>query len=896
MGGSSREREISFAGGRTVFDNLDRSLFTPIPIFIDAFHTLVKLAWKNLYKGTIRDFFPVPSLLPPSPFPIPLYIEQIEPLTSEDYQRHLREIGEPLTLEEIGKEIDFAFLTLHGPYGEDGTIQGALEWLKIPYSGTGIFGSAFGIDKIKQRHLLELAGFATPPYRTYSITSLIEETEAVVAEVQTTIGFPCVVKNPVQGSSIGVHVARDEKELMTAIQKAAFFLPFQLEQWHRWNEQEKWQWLAEVSNLQKGVGFPLQVSFSEKTLLIKDPKQLYTCFNQWKAGKAILLALDHPQQILIERYIAGDEFSAIVMEAPNGEVVCLPPTRIVKEEFVYDYDSKYLPGFVRKETPIRLPDAQLQLLMDSAIHLFKTFHFNVYARIDGILEHETGKIYFNDPNTTSGMLPGSFFFHQASEVGIDPKSLLTYIIYKSMDRFPIQQSRQSLQIALQQTKFQPKKARIGVFLGGYSSERHISVESGRNVYQKLVSSGEYEVIPIFVLKNAYLDRKKRDELSEEEKQRGYSFWEIPIHLLLKENADDIAESIVNPKPVQAVWQKVQEDFAPIRELLNREMVREARRIPFSDLPNRIDFAFIALHGRPGEDGDMQSLFDQLRIPYNGSDTHVARLTLDKYQTGEFLRRHGFVVPREKLLTKEEYEKDPHAFLTTIEQTFPYPFVIKPNDEGCSTGVKIIHYQTELRDYLQVAFRDTEGIPRDLYPIVRTYDLRLLPPLEEILIQEWIRPRENERLVEITVGVITKFTEDWKLEYEVFIPSETVAGKSILSLEEKFLAGEGQNITPARFHTDPAINQFYIQKVQEQIQQIAKTLELYGYARIDAFVRIPSDTKQDPVVIFIEVNTLPGLTPATVLFHQAAEAGYTPLHFLLHIIQMGFQKHRIALEK
>ena len=67
FGGPSREREISFAGGRTVYDNLNQSLFTPVPIFVDSHRNWVLLDWEYVYKGSIRDFYPPVESLPPSP-------------------------------------------------------------------------------------------------------------------------------------------------------------------------------------------------------------------------------------------------------------------------------------------------------------------------------------------------------------------------------------------------------------------------------------------------------------------------------------------------------------------------------------------------------------------------------------------------------------------------------------------------------------------------------------------------------------------------------------------------------------------------------------------------------------------------------------------------------------
>ncbi|MGL5889882.1 MAG: D-alanine--D-alanine ligase family protein, partial [Bacteroidia bacterium] len=67
FGGTSREREISFAGGRTVYDNLDKALFEPVPLFVDSFGQFVLLDWQYVYKGSVRDFYPPVDLIPESP-------------------------------------------------------------------------------------------------------------------------------------------------------------------------------------------------------------------------------------------------------------------------------------------------------------------------------------------------------------------------------------------------------------------------------------------------------------------------------------------------------------------------------------------------------------------------------------------------------------------------------------------------------------------------------------------------------------------------------------------------------------------------------------------------------------------------------------------------------------
>jgi D-alanine-D-alanine ligase len=130
-------------------------------------------------------------------------------------------------------------------------------------------------------------------------------------------------------------------------------------------------------------------------------------------------------------------------------------------------------------------------------------------------------------------------------------------------------------------------------------------------------------------------------------------------------------------------------------------------------------------------------------------------------------------------------------------------------------------------------------------------------------------------------------ENGTTSYEVFEPSESLAGKGILSLEEKFLAGEGQNITPARFSTNPIERDQISHQVKLVFEQVARILQVRGYCRIDAFVRIFEHTSGPEVEVWIiEVNSLPGMTPATCIFHQSALQGYKPDEFIQQILVEG----------
>ncbi|MFH1983903.1 MAG: D-alanine--D-alanine ligase [Pseudomonadota bacterium] len=158
-GGISSEREVSINSGNQVYETLDKE------------------------KYTIRRYDP-----------------------KTDLSRLVAEAG----------DIDFALIILHGPFGEDGTVQGMLDLLGIPYQGAGVLGSAVAMNKLTSKRLYEKAGIPTPAYIVTDARRPV--TAGMVAE---TIGFPVVVKPAQCGSSIGLSIVRDAGALAEAL-KAGF--------------------------------------------------------------------------------------------------------------------------------------------------------------------------------------------------------------------------------------------------------------------------------------------------------------------------------------------------------------------------------------------------------------------------------------------------------------------------------------------------------------------------------------------------------------------------------------------------------------------------------------------------------------------------------------------------
>ncbi|MHB9148049.1 MAG: D-alanine--D-alanine ligase family protein [Candidatus Amoebophilus sp.] len=418
--------------------------------------------------------------------------------------------------------------------------------------------------------------------------------------------------------------------------------------------------------------------------------------------------------------------------------------------------------------------------------------------------------------------------------------------------------------------------RIGIIMGGFSAERHISVESGRNVYEKLASSGTYTPIPIFLTGSPLQ----------------HSLFILPIHILLKDSADDIHERLKHISTTtdnSTNWTEEPAIDSIIKKYVG-SFTMQPTAITYQELAHLVDSVFIALHGRPGEDGTLQAILEQHGLPYNGSGVATTSLTIDKFTTNRFLHEHGIYVANQAVVTIDQWKNNTPATIETIEATFKYPFIVKPVDDGCSVAVFKIQNRNMFAAYAENIFRADSNQPTNLTQVLGLKPNAAFPNYQQFLVEDLIEKGTATHFLEITGGLLTHLDEQGNRQYEMFKPSEVVATGDILSLEEKFLAGEGQNITPARFHPDSTTNLAISTKVKEDLQKVAQLVNIEGYARIDAMVKIyPTHIE----TWIIEINTLPALTPATCIFHQCAINGYRPFDFIHAIIQYGYRKARVA---
>ena len=195
-----------------------------------------------------------------------------------------------------------------------------------------------------------------------------------------------------------------------------------------------------------------------------------------------------------------------------------------------------------------------------------------------------------------------------------------------------------------------ERIRVAVIMGGYSSERHISVESGRNIYEKLSSSTKYRPVPVFLAGS-----------SAEE----FRLYELPINVMLKDNADDIREKIEHAEagePAHPVLAKIRAEAAGITSTYAGQAIAAPRRLSFEELAERVDEVFIALHGRPGEDGALQLELEKFGLPYNGSGAASSAVTINKFETNRRLREAGLRVAAHRLAYRLGMGRRPGSLL------------------------------------------------------------------------------------------------------------------------------------------------------------------------------------------------------------------------------------------
>lgn len=202
FGGRSAEHEVSLVSAASVINALDKSKYDIIPIGITK-----DGRWLSAVNAIqlLKDHSPIEQL--------PEHVLLPDP-------RKQSLVNVSGAFPQNAQKIDVIFPVIHGTGGEDGTIQGLFDLADIPYVGAGVLGSAVGMDKVIAKQLLENAGIPVAPGISFLYSQFQKRSKNFIVEIEKKLKYPCFVKPPNQGSSVGITKAHNRKELIGAIHLA----------------------------------------------------------------------------------------------------------------------------------------------------------------------------------------------------------------------------------------------------------------------------------------------------------------------------------------------------------------------------------------------------------------------------------------------------------------------------------------------------------------------------------------------------------------------------------------------------------------------------------------------------------------------------------------------------
>jgi len=247
---------------------------------------------------------------------------------------------------------------------------------------------------------------------------------------------------------------------------------------------------------------------------------------------------------------------------------------------------------------------------------------------------------------------------------------------------------------------------------------------------------------------------------------------------------------------------------------------------------RFDFAYITIHGTPGEDGILQGYFDLLRIPYSTSNLHSSSLTFNKWFCNNYLQNFGVKMARSLILQKGETVNP-----SEIAEQLKLPLFVKPNAGGSSFGITKVKSEKELIPALEKAWKESS----------------------EALVEEFIDGTE------FTCGLV-----QLKNEMLIFPVTEVIPKNEFFDFEAKYTPGATDEITPARLPEE------LFRKCQQLSAAIYKKCNCSGIARIDYILK-------GGTFYFLEVNTTPGMTETSFIPQQINAMGLTLKQVISRII-------------
>jgi D-alanine-D-alanine ligase len=294
-----------------------------------------------------------------------------EALESLGHEVLALDAGPGLVEELLAAGPDAAIVALHGREGEDGTVQGILEALAIPYTGSGPAACMRSTNKVLAKHIMGEAGIPTPRFHAFPESSIKElGAAAAMPAVESDLGFPMVVKPAVGGSALGVKFASGSEELPGALVGAFSY---------------------------------------DRTVLIE----------RYVDGRDLAVSV-------IE---AGGE------DDGAGRASALPVVEAVpREEDFYDYESRYEIGMTTFVCPAELPPATTARAQELAVRVYELLGCSGVARVDLMLERDTDELWVLETNVVPGMTETSLLPQAADAAGIPFEVLVERMLASALSR------------------------------------------------------------------------------------------------------------------------------------------------------------------------------------------------------------------------------------------------------------------------------------------------------------------------------------------------------------------------------------------------------------------------------------------------------------------------------
>lgn len=342
FGGCSTEHEISVISASQAMSAIDRSVYDVTPIYITK--------QGHWYTGDalldVANYRDVPALLAKCK---EVYMEPIR----GDYNLYARK--RPLFGNGIVSKLDVVIPVLHGSYGEDGTFEGILDAIGIPYAGCNVLASANGMDKITMKMILQACDIPVVDYVWFTDKQWFAKRDELIDKIESTLGYPVIVKPANLGSSVGIGRAKDRAQLMERVEDA-----------------ERYSTRIIVEHMVENLH---EVNCS--VLGDCDEYQTSVCEEPIKSGE--ILSYE-------DKYMGGSK-GAKGMQASQ------------------------------KRIPADLPEAVSERIRFLAGETFRVLSCHGVSRVDVIMDADNGEIYVNEINTIPGSL--SFYLWEATGISFD---------------------------------------------------------------------------------------------------------------------------------------------------------------------------------------------------------------------------------------------------------------------------------------------------------------------------------------------------------------------------------------------------------------------------------------------------------------------------------------------